>query len=95
MERKKIKNLILCALFVCLISIGAFIKIPIPVVPFTLQFLFTSLAGILLGGNLGAFSVLIYTLMGLLGFPIFAGGGGIKANIWIYCRIYSRNILYW
>ena len=38
-----------CALFAALIAAGAFIRIPVPVVPFTLQFLFTNLAGILLG----------------------------------------------
>lgn len=30
-----VKNMILCALFVALIAIGAFIKIPVPVCPFT------------------------------------------------------------
>ena len=70
------KNQILCALFAALIAVGAFIKIPVPVVPFTLQFLFTTLAGILLGKNLGALSVLLYILLGLLGLPVFAEGGG-------------------
>ncbi len=37
----KTKDLTLCALFVALIAAGAFIKIPVPVVPFTLQTLFT------------------------------------------------------
>ena len=54
----------------------AFIKIPVPVVPFTLQLLFTMMAGLLLGGKLGAVSVGVYILMGLLGLPIFAEGGG-------------------
>ena len=43
------RSLVYCALFTALIAVGAFIKIPIPVVPFTLQYLFTMLAGILLG----------------------------------------------
>lgn len=74
---KKTKNLVFMALFTTLIAAGAFIKIPVPVVPFTLQFLFTTLAGILLGGKHGAYSVLCYILLGLLGLPIFAGGGGL------------------
>ena len=73
---KKTKNLVMCSLFVALIVVGAFIKIPVPVVPFTLQLLFTMMAGLLLGGKLGAVSVGVYILMGLLGLPIFAEGGG-------------------
>lgn len=77
MERKsKIQKMAVCSLFTALTAVGAFIKIPIPVVPFTLQFLFTMLAGLLLGGKLGALSVGAYALLGLAGLPIFAEGGG-------------------
>lgn len=75
-QRIKTREIILCALFTALTAIGAFIRIPIPVVPFTLQFLFTMLAGLLLGGRLGAISVALYTILGLIGLPIFAEGGG-------------------
>lgn len=77
MNRSKTKNLIMCALFSALIAVGVFIKIPVPIVPFTLQLLFTMMAGLLLGGNLGAASVGVYIFMGLLGLPIFAEGGGL------------------
>lgn len=70
-------KLTLCALFTTLISAGAFIRIPVPVVPFTLQFLFTMLAGLLLGRRDGAFCVGTYILLGLMGLPVFAEGGGI------------------
>ena len=53
-------NLTYTAMFTTLIAAGAFIKIPVPVVPFTLQFLFTMLAGLLLGGKGGALSVALY-----------------------------------
>ena len=53
----KTKSLIYCGLFTALIAVGAFIKIPVPVVPFTLQYLFTMMAGLLLGPKLGALSV--------------------------------------
>ncbi|MEG6521515.1 biotin transporter BioY [Desulfotomaculum sp. 1211_IL3151] len=78
MNNKKlsVQNMIMCALFAALIAVGAYIKIPIPVVPFTLQFLFTMLAGLLLGGKLGAVSVLVYIVLGLIGLPVFAEGGG-------------------
>ncbi len=79
-EMKKIstKNLTLIGLFTALIVIGALIRIPVPVVPFTLQFLFTTLAGLLLGGKNGAISVGVYIILGLLGLPVFASGGGIS-----------------
>lgn len=71
------QEMTMCALFTVLTAVGAFIKIPVPVVPFTLQYLFTMLAGLLLGSRLGALSVGIYALLGLAGLPIFAEGGGI------------------
>ncbi len=74
---KRTKNLTICALFSAMIAIGAFIKIPVPFVPFTLQFLFTNLAGLILGGFLGAASVGVYIVMGLIGIPVFTAGSGI------------------
>lgn len=77
MRKGKTKELVLCALFVALIAAGAFIKVPVPVVPFTLQFLFTMMAGLLLGGKLGSLAVWVYIVLGLAGLPIFAQGGGL------------------
>ena len=74
----RVKNLVLMALFTALIAIGAFLRIPIPMVPITMQYFFTMMAGILLGGRYGTFSVLCYLILGLLGLPIFAQGGGIS-----------------
>lgn len=73
---KKSRDVALIAIFTAFVAVGAFIRIPIPVVPFTLQFLFTMLAGILLGGRRGSISVVSYVLLGLIGLPIFADGGG-------------------
>ena len=73
----KTKTLIYCSLFTALIAAGAFIKIPVPVVPFTLQYLFTMLAGLLLGSKRGTISVVAYMLLGLAGLPIFSEGGGL------------------
>ncbi len=77
MNIKRTKTLTLRALFVALIAVGAFIRIPIPYVPFTLQYLFTMLAGLFLGAGGGAMAVAVYVLLGLIGLPIFTAGGGI------------------
>ena len=77
-NHRKVRNIVLCSLFAALIAVGAFIKIPVPVVPFTLQFLFTTLAGLLLGSKLGFAAVMSYIAVGLAGIPVFASGGGVN-----------------
>jgi len=72
----KARDIILCALFAALTAVGAFIKIPVPVVPFTLQFFFCAMAGVFLGSRLGALSQAVYVAVGLVGIPIFTQGGG-------------------
>lgn len=76
-RRISTKEMIICSIFAALIAIGAFIKIPVPYVPFTMQLMFTTLAGVLLGANLGAVSVGVYLAIGLIGIPVFTKGGGI------------------
>lgn len=72
-----LRTLALCSLFTALIAVGAFVKIPLPGIPFTLQTLFVILAGLLLGSKRGAIAVLVYIFIGLAGFPVFTGGGGL------------------
>lgn len=71
-----LRSMLLISLFAALTAVGAFIKIPTPIVPFTLQFFFCTFAGLLLGGRYGLYSQLLYIFIGLIGLPIFAGGGG-------------------
>lgn len=66
--------MIYAAMFGAVTAVGAFIIIPLPPVPITLQTLFTALSGSLLGGSLGALSQVIYVLLGIIGLPVFAGG---------------------
>ena len=75
-ENLKARTISYVALFTALTAIGAFIKIPIPYIPFTLQILAVYLAGALLGPRLGMLSQLCYVLIGLIGVPVFAEGGG-------------------
>lgn len=68
----------ICALCSALVAIGAFIQIPIPFMDyFTLQFFFVLITGIVLGPKLGSLSIALYVLIGLIGFPVFAAGGGL------------------
>ena len=71
------RKLVYTALLAALTAAGAFIRIPIGISVITLQFLFTMLAGLIMGGRLGAISVGLYAVLGLVGLPIFAEGGGI------------------
>ena len=76
MKKLELREMVLCALFIALITVGTFIRIPVGTDVYTLQFLFTLLAGLMLGARLGAIAVIAYILLGLLGVPIFATGGG-------------------
>ena len=73
----KTRALIFTALFAALTAVGAFLQVPVGPVPITLQFLFTAMAGILLGRRYGALSQLIYVALGLVGLPVFTRGGGL------------------
>ena len=77
MKRNRIRGIVQCAVFAALIAVGAFIRIPAPIVPVTLQTLFTTMAGMLLGPKKGAAAVGIYVVTGLIGISVFAEGGGI------------------
>lgn len=78
MKKLSTLELVLCALFTALIAVGAFAQVPVPGMDyFTLQFFFVLMAGMLLGSKLGAISTAVYVLIGLLGVPVFAAGGGI------------------
>jgi biotin transport system substrate-specific component len=50
------------------------VRLPGIPVPITLQTLFVSLAGLLLGAQLGAAAMAAYVLAGAAGLPVFAGG---------------------
>ena len=63
----KTRSLILAALFAALTAIGAFLKIPLGALSLTLQFLFTAMAGVLLGPRWGAASQAVYVALGLAG----------------------------
>jgi biotin transport system substrate-specific component len=75
-EILSLRGMAYSAMFGAITAIGAYIVIPLPLVPITLQTFFVSLAAALLGGALGALSQVVYVLIGVLGLPVFAGGKG-------------------
>lgn len=64
--------------FALLTAWGARCSVPLPYtpVPVTLQTLFVLLSGMVLGARWGATAQAQYLLMGFLGLPVFAAGGG-------------------
>lgn len=77
MRNSQIFSLTLVAIFAALTAIGAFIKIPLPIVPFTMQIIIVFLAGSILGSKRGLQSQLVYIFVGLAGLPVFTQGGGL------------------
>jgi biotin transport system substrate-specific component len=73
-NKRPLRGLVYASMFGALTAVGAYILIPLPPVPITLQTLFVNLAGALLGGTLGALSQIVYILLGVIGLPVFAGG---------------------
>ena len=63
------------ALMTALTVAGAYITIPIPNLPFTLQTLSALLAGLILKRKDALISEIIYIALGLIGLPVFAAGG--------------------
>ncbi len=73
-------SLAVCGLFAALIAAGAFIKITIPMpltdMHFTMHWFSVLLAGLLISSNQAFMSVATYLIVGLIGIPVFASGGG-------------------
>lgn len=64
------------AVFAAIIIVFAFVAIPIGVagVPIVVQNVVVILAGLILGGKRGFLAVTLFLALGLLGFPVLAGG---------------------
>ncbi len=71
------RELVLTALSIALITLGAYIKISLFAVPFTLQLVMVMIVALTFGYKVGFLSTSIYTIMGLVGLPVFSSGGGL------------------
>lgn len=69
------------AIFIAVMSIGSAVKIPIALVPISLQSIFPLLAGSIFDIRTAFFTQLGYLVLGLSGLPIFAQGGGLSYAI--------------
>ena len=71
-------TLTLSALFCTLICVGSFIRIPMPnMMPMTLQTFFVLLTALVLPLKASTLAIITYIALGLIGLPIFSGGGGL------------------
>jgi len=80
-EQSKMFRITIGAMFVALTAIGANITSIVPFlviggVPITLQTFFAILSGLVLGSRLGAFTMFVYMMLGLVGAPVFARFSG-------------------
>ncbi len=76
-SKERTRNLAIAGLYVALMAGTASLRIPFPWVPLSLQSIFPLLAGNTLAPSLAAASQAAYLVLGLLGLPVFAHGGGI------------------
>ncbi|MDE5601140.1 MAG: biotin transporter BioY [Clostridia bacterium] len=75
-RKSRTLRLVLIAIFIALIAVGAFIKFPIGIIPVSMQCAMCVLCALILGAKDGAATIAIYLIMGLIGIPIFTAGGG-------------------
>ncbi len=73
MMKLKTRDVALIGLFAALITICAWISIPLGPVPVTLQTFAIFLTAALLGNRRGTMAVGVYILLGVAGLPVFSG----------------------
>lgn len=73
----KTKTLVTNAILLTILIISSFLKVQIFTIPFTMQLLVVILISLLTKTINGFIVLLTYLIMGLIGIPIFANGGGI------------------
>lgn len=75
-RRKHLLTIALMALSIAMMTIGAYINIPIGTIKVTMQFLVSNTICLILGKKIGGLSVWLYIVMGLIGLPIFSNFSG-------------------
>ena len=74
----KTRKIVFVALFAALIAVFGIVAVPVPgtPVPIVLQNMLVILTSLVLGTKLGVLSVALFLFTGLIGLPVFSGGGG-------------------
>ena len=78
MQRKRIDVFSLTQIAICtaVLCVSAFLIIPLPIVPITLQLFAVVLVALLLKPSHTLTCVSLYILLGCIGLPVFSGGKG-------------------
>ncbi|MDR2884445.1 MAG: biotin transporter BioY [Deferribacteraceae bacterium] len=69
-------NTALIGVFTALIAVSAFIRIPTPIMPLSMQIFMMILTPMLIGARSSFLAILLYIFLGLIGLPVFVSGGG-------------------
>ena len=96
----KVRNMALCGLFTAVLTLCAWLSIPMGDLVITLQTFGIFLTLGLLGGKRGSITILVYLLLGAVGAPVFSGfRGGLGALLgttggYIF-GFMSTSLCYW
>ena len=75
-SNKKAFNIAMVGVLAALIAASAFIRVPLPFMPLTLQVFMVLIAPMIFGVKISFAAVFLYLVTGLIGFPVFSAGGG-------------------
>ena len=78
---KRSESVAFCGLAIALITIGAWVTVPLGPVPFTLQTMVLAFVVLLLPAREAVASVAGYVVLGALGVPVFSGMAGGLAKV--------------
>ncbi len=80
MRRENVRSMVLAAMMAAVLSLCAWLSVPVPPVSVTMQTFGVFLTLGVLGGKWGTLSILLYLLLGVTGLPVFSGfRGGLSA----------------
>lgn len=79
-NKMQLKEMVNIGMFTAVLAVLSILQIPMPSgIPITMQTFAVALCGCTLGWKKGAMAVIIYLLIGMIGFPVFAGmSGGLE-----------------